>query len=321
MPEVDLTVLSDCVVDFYFRVKKFPSAGDTVIGELCGISPGGASTVAAAAAKLGLKVAVADAVGDDALGAMLLERLGALGVSTKTVEKVRGAHTSTCVVLLGEGGEHAYLGSLGPLFTLSEETVKLVLSSRSVFFDGYALLKMDGKTRTMLDETLKEAKLRGIVVFFDPGPIVDSIEGLADTLKACSVVFANEWEWGRLTNILGSARPSDPGLTLVVKRGRRGATVFTGGASYECPTEGVEGGISVGAGDVFDAAYIWGVLAGLSPRTCCAAANAAAKIKLKGIGLESIPSLEEVLAQLEGLGQGFLEGPDNWGLQRKAGQI
>src|SRR3954469_1855937 len=61
-----------------------------------------------AMAKLGMRVAAAGLVGDDVLGAALIDRLNAAGLDTSHVFKTSGAQTSATVVAVEPGGERCF---------------------------------------------------------------------------------------------------------------------------------------------------------------------------------------------------------------------
>ena len=79
----DLLVVSDCVLDLYYRVKYLPiRVNDVALTSEPVPSPGGACNVAVVASKLGLKVAVVDALGDDYAAELLMRMLNEAGVYT-----------------------------------------------------------------------------------------------------------------------------------------------------------------------------------------------------------------------------------------------
>ena len=80
-----------------------------------GFTIGGSATIAAcAAARLGLQVALVGAVGDDALGRLVLEMVAARGVDVSACRIVEGVATGATVVLAG-GAERGGAGVAGRL--------------------------------------------------------------------------------------------------------------------------------------------------------------------------------------------------------------
>ena len=72
--KVDLLVLSDCVLDAYYRIERLPvKAEEAVASEEPYFYPGGACNVAIVARKLSLKVAAIDKLGRDCFSQILNE--------------------------------------------------------------------------------------------------------------------------------------------------------------------------------------------------------------------------------------------------------
>jgi len=91
---------------------------------------------------------------------------------------------------------------------------------------------------------------------------------------------------------------------LVVKQGAKGCSVVTPQEVVDVPGFTVAARDLVGAGDCFNAAYIYGTLLGLSPTDAATLANAtgAAKVMKLGTG-RAVPTRAEVLAVLEAGGK------------------
>ena len=117
MASLDAVVCGSCVLDILCR----PVALDQPIGqgqlmrtEPPASVPGGITANAGIAMRrLGLSVAVASRVGDDAWGRQLRETLEAEGIDTRHLEVADDAPTSTTVALIDSRGERSFLHAQG----------------------------------------------------------------------------------------------------------------------------------------------------------------------------------------------------------------
>jgi sugar/nucleoside kinase (ribokinase family) len=139
---------------------------------------------------------------------------------------------------------------------------------------------------------LQRAADAGASTSMDIGPAIAAFghDRLAAVLPLIDVLFGNRQELegaGHLTSVRGE---------VVRKAGRDGASVDTAGGAVHVPALPVPMGVSsVGAGDVFDAAYLWALLFGrnLSERLRFAAAAAAIMLR-RGRGVLGAASRAEV---------------------------
>jgi len=300
---IGLSVVSGSVVDEFFEIDGFPIVeGAVVLSSSSVVSLGGSCTVAITAARLGLEVAVIDNVGDDPFGHMVLKGLGDEGVSVEHIRRVGGTPTSRCIVFLGEGGGHAFLGTLGPKLTEDDIPLEVLTGSRGVFFDGYALTNMTERVYSKFTHALRRSRANGSKVFFDPGPLLTSIKGLDGVVELCDVILMNESEAEEFSSLyegeLGELS-SALGKTFVVKLGSKGSSVVNGGTKLYSPPFTAEVRTSVGAGDVFDGVFIWALLSGFGYAESSRLANLAASLKVTGIGTESIPTRRRLLMEAE----------------------
>jgi sugar/nucleoside kinase (ribokinase family) len=160
----------------------------------------------------------------------------------------------------------------------------------------------DAGFREVILKALREAKVSGMPVFFDPGPVAP--EGENDwTFKAMrhtTVLLANQDEAMRLAELQdeGEAARKLLGMgpeMVVLKRGAGGISIFTPQAEQH--TDGIQVEIKdkTGAGDSVTGAVIYGYLNKLSLEAMGELANAvgAAKVQVVGTG-HNMPTLEEV---------------------------
>ena len=102
MARYDLIGIGNTTQDYLGVVERLPSKPDEGAPLLDFTVQGGGvvATAVVAAARLGLKVAHADAIGDDDVGRQVLADLEAEGVSTEFMQIIPGATTPRCIVLI-----------------------------------------------------------------------------------------------------------------------------------------------------------------------------------------------------------------------------
>lgn len=282
---VDLLVISDCVIDAYLSIDGFPlQEGSIEASPNAVISPGGSCLVASAAAMFGARTAVVDVVGDDPLGSHLISAMESRGVSMRHVR--RSGSTALVVVLEDGRGHSSFVGSWGSgsLLSMDDLTPALDEGPRAVYVSGYVLLGSPRHEAVL--RAVELARSGGATLAVDPGPLVRSSGQL---LRSADIIMLNEEELGSMP---GELRPD---ATVVVKMGARGAVAHVAGSRVESPALRTEAVISyTGAGDVFNGVLLAELLSGLDLKEALDRANAAAGLKLRGRGLDSVPNPDEV---------------------------
>jgi ribokinase len=227
---------------------------------------GSGGIVAAGAARLGLRVAIAGCVGDDALGRAMLAALDGVDVSAVRM----GAEPTGVSVGLARPGDRAVLTALGALAEFRAEHVPdaLLASARWVHVTSPFL-------QPGLDVAAVAARAAG-TTSLDPG--WDPHERWELAWEGFDVLLPNAQEAQRLSgedDVEAAARLlAAQGPTVVVKRGADGALAVGGGADRAVPSEAGDRDVvrvaappvdpvdATGAGDSFDAGFLAARLAG-----------------------------------------------------------
>ena len=268
--------------------------------------PGGqVATAILACARLGLRTAYAGAVGDDAAAATVLEPLRRAGVDVSGVRCVRGARTRRALIHVErKNGERHVHPRRDPRLVLAPDDVSAesVAAARAVHLDA-----------EHPEASLRAARLAraaGAAVLLDldrSGPGVEALLANAD-FPIVSQRFAEEISGdGRAAG--GLARLVARGARLAVATlGPRGALAQGAGdpAPFESPGFRVEARDTTGAGDVFHAAFAYGLLEGWGAARVLETANAAAAMSCRALGAQGgLPdraALEAFLAAAAGRG-------------------
>ena len=229
---------------------------------------GSASITATAAARLGLRVALAAAVGDDPAGRFMLGQLAAEGVDTAPVA-VRSDVPTGMTVALSAGEDRAILTATGAVATLTARDVAsgLLARARHVHVSSYFLVadSLGPGLATLLRTARAAGASTSLDTNWDPAQRWGD-ERLAAALAHVSVLLPNEAEAlhlaGAATLEQAVSALTAAGPRLVVKLGERGALCADGPRRYLAAPPPVTVTDATGAGDCFNAGVIAGLLSG-----------------------------------------------------------
>lgn len=239
----ELAVLGAINVDIVARTERAPGPGETVADGRLSRQPGGkGANQAAAAARLGARVTMLGAVGDDPDGAELTASLAALGIDTSGIQRVSDA-TGTAVIVVDATGENSIVVCPGANAGIDVADI--------VVRPGSAVLAQLEVPLTVVEHVFRVATGFRVLNAAPAVPLADWLIELAD------LVIVNETEYAQLP-----ALREAPGA-VAVTLGSRGAVLRRAGRIVaEAP--GVRANVvnTVGAGDVFCAALTLALLNG-----------------------------------------------------------
>ncbi|ALG14406.1 ribokinase [Kibdelosporangium phytohabitans] len=243
---LDLIVVGSANADLVVAVQRRPGPGETVLGSDTSVLPGGkGANTAVAAAKLGARVALLGAVGEDANGELLLDSLRAAGVDTSLVRRSQRP-TGVAYIFVTPDGENSILVSPGANSALTEDDVDLA--------DARVLVASLEVPVSTVEHAVSVAAERGIRPVVNISPMAELSAG---TLAALDPVVVNEHEAAQL---LGGADVDPRGLldlgprSAVVTLGARGALVIDANGTQRVESPQVEAVDTTGAGDAFTGA-------------------------------------------------------------------
>jgi sugar/nucleoside kinase (ribokinase family) len=307
--DFDLVGIGQNSIDHVCRVDGIPPLGgkDAMLGyELL---PGGQiATAALAAARLGLRVAYVGSVGSDAIADFVLAPLAAAAVDLGGVRRVAGATTRLAVILVDRAsGERTVLGHRDPRLRLEIRDVPAARIERA------RGLLVDAEDPEVSLEAASIARRAGVPVVADvdaPGPGVEALLAAVD-FPLVSRSFAETLSLdGTIRG--GLARLVQLGARMAVATlGDRGCLARVGDREIASPAFPIAPRDTTGAGDVFHAAFAWGLLEGLADERLLRAANAAAALACRGLGAQGdLPTRRELEAFLREREPGIWRDPD-----------
>jgi sugar/nucleoside kinase (ribokinase family) len=283
-------------------------------GEFLGPYPSGATAIFIdTVARLGHSAAIISGVGDDDFGRCLLDRFSRDGVNADRVLVVPNKATGVAFVTYFEDGSRRFLYHWDNTPAVMARTPDPGSIDNPKFFHvmGCALMPNE-EFRASVFDTAKMFAAKGAKVTFDPNIRFELLGGrsareiLRPILDECAILFPGERELQLLTGEEDVERAVKKALrgpkmeSVVLKRGSRGATVYSGGDRIEVPAYTVKEVDPTGAGDCFDAGFVCGLLEGRSLTEAAEMASAAGALNAAAFGpMEGDISAETVRAVRE----------------------
>lgn len=228
-------------------------------------------------AVLGAKVGFVTRLGNDEMGAAAVARLGESGadVSRTTFDPERGTGVT---VLLQHAAGRRILTYAGPMSEMTAGHLDMDYLSGSRHFHISSLF-LQKSLAPDLPALFRKLKTAGLTLSLDTNDDPEDRWGgvLEELLDLVDILFPNERELCRIARrgTVDEALAALAGRVpyVVVKCGPRGAIMQTGGERREVPAVEVHAVDSIGAGDSFDAGFLFAWLQGLAPEQCARAGN------------------------------------------------
>ena len=300
--EGSVVVVGSANADLTVRVAEMPHPGQTIHGGPLVTLPGGKSAnQAAAAALLGSPTAFVGAVGVDDNGDFLLASLGACGVDTSNLHRVKAA-TSCAIITVDAHGENMIVVTDG---ANNQVDGAILDSARTALISAKAVgLALEIPVEAVVSAA-KTAHEAGAIVVFNPSPMPSSLpqELLANT----DVLVVNEGEMrDMIGDVAGDWRLAEERLSAlgvgsaVVTIGSRGSVVLADGATL-VPVVDVDVVDTTGCGDSFTGALMAALASGRDLLTSAQFASIVASSASMGFGAQaSYGTLEQIRTAFDG---------------------
>ncbi len=287
-------ILNGDVVPVFGQVEKIVDDAHLVIGS-------SAAIVACGAAKLGLRVAIVGKIGGDELGRFLVRELESRQINVESI--VIDPHVKTGLsVILSRGNDRAILTYLGAISTLRYEEIALAVIERArhLHLCSYYLLDaLRPNIPALFDFAHSRSLSTSLDTNFDPTGQWDG--GIGETLERTDIFLPNETELvgitrqGNIQDALTQLAETVP--TVAVKLGSRGGIAQRTAEFARNEILPVNVVDTVGAGDSFNAGFIYGHLQGWGLAQALRFACVCGSLSTRAAGGTSAqPSLEEALS-------------------------
>jgi sugar/nucleoside kinase (ribokinase family) len=259
---------------------------------------GGAAITACGLARLGLRVGVAGVVGK-ADGQWMLDQLKAHGVSTPAIQTT-SAEPTAFAVSISTAADRTFLtynGANRELPALLDELVSNP-GSAQVRHIHLAHATNLASAQAAFEALASDGRTLSVDVGWHPewyaDPRAIAAVKLADLFfpnEREAEVITGETEWRRMLESLQRM-----GLQRVaLKLGKSGAALLWDGEMFFQKPGNIDAVDTTGAGDCFDAGFLYAWLTGMEPKSCLKVGTACGEMSARALGgIAGFPSKEEL---------------------------
>jgi sugar/nucleoside kinase (ribokinase family) len=290
-------ILTGDVEPVFGQVEKLVDSAALTIGS-------SAAIFACGAARLGLKVAFVGVCGQDMFGQFMLDEMSKRRVDVRHISTRLDGQTGLSVIL-NRRTERAILTLPGLIGSLTADQIKdeLLRQSRHLHVASYFL--QTGLQRD-LPALFQRARAFGLTTSLDPNYDPSGRwEGLAEVLPHTSIFLPNRGEAlaiARTQDVDAAARHlATAGNLVVIKLGAEGALAAANKRMIRADSIPVAIVDSIGAGDSFDAGFLFGHLEHRTIEASLRLACACGALSMRAAGgTAGQPTLDEAMQHVPG---------------------
>ena len=286
-------------LDKIYRVDKIPGRDEEGFVKSLEMHPGGsAANTIVGLARLGIPTSFIGKIGSDEEGRILLTDFEREGVNTSTIIRAEG-RSGTAMIFVDEKGHRAILVDPGVNDTIAFEEINLdsIADAKLIHMNSFicknGIDSFESQKRIAM-ETKAE-------ISFDPGmPYIEKgLKKLEPIIKNSAVFMPNRSELEALMNLdfRDAAKEiiSMGCKIVVVKMGEKGCYITDGEEEFEVKAFQTKAVDTTGAGDAFNAGFLYGYIKGYSLEDCGRLGNWVASRNIQKVGARTgLPSEEEL---------------------------
>ncbi|MBA2943114.1 carbohydrate kinase family protein [Paenibacillus sp. CGMCC 1.16610] len=289
MKKFDAVVIGDVNIDLVVvGCNQIPQPGQEIfVDNMMMHVGGGAALFTIALAKLGLHVAFDGVLGNDGYGHYIRERFAGYGIDTSMV-RTSGTSRTGITIAINPELDRSFITYVGSNAELHVEELDLgqIALGRHVHVTGYR----GRRNHTEFVAMAKRLKEAGATISCDVGwdDTGEWYSGVFELMQHVDVFLMNETEalhytgFERIEDSLSYMSGFSP--HVVIKLGPQGAAAMKDGLQTMSPGFPVEAVDTTGAGDSFNAGYIYGFLTGLDVETCLLYGNVCGALSVGAYG-------------------------------------
>jgi ribokinase len=301
-PAPRIAVVGSLNIDLVAYAQRLPAAGETVIGDRFQMGFGGkGANQAVMAARLGGRVAMIGALGDDVYAGMTLDNLESQGVDATHVARAAGS-SGVAPIWVERDGTNRIIVVPGANDLVDPVAAAEAIRSLDDLRVVIGQLEIPQAVTAAAFRAAHEAF--GCPTILNPAPAAALS---AELLEAANYLIPNEHELGLVAGRAAVNLEDDAalleiaaslGVRLIVTLGDRGAAIEADGVVRRVAAERVHAIDTTGAGDAFVGAFAYGLAAGLDELSAVRVGVLCASDSVTRPGTESSFASREQAAEL-----------------------
>ena len=284
MTTVQMLVIGDINIDAVVTAREYPSEGGEAVVERTDFRLGGSGcNTAVTLAKLGANTWLAGNLGTDPLGVMAMNYIRKASLRESLIQQKESHQTGFfCIVVTGNG-ERTMFGGRGCNANPPDykQAVEVLAGSDGLHISGYTL--MDDNQFKIIARLMEAAQLQGKVISLDPGVCtasqskqrINAILPMIDYLMISQPELSDYSHPDDQQTVI--KRLLDSGIkAIVLKMGAKGSQFIdrqgeTFQAAFQHASHPIQD--TTGAGDAFNAGFLFARLRSLPVPDCLALGN------------------------------------------------
>jgi len=297
-----VAVVGSLNIDLIAYASRVPGAGETVIGERFQMGFGGkGANQAVMAARLGARVAMVGALGDDVYAGMTFDNLARQDVDAAHVARVGGS-SGVAPIWVEPDGTNRIIVVPGANDAVDPDVAAAAIASMDHV--DVVIGQLEIPQRVTL-AAFRAARERGAVTILNPAPAAPLDPAL---IEVAHWLIPNETEFAILAGLRGLDPGDDAPIAAFARRisarllltlGSRGAAIVSSDGHVErvaaTPVKAID---TTGAGDAFVGAFAVGLAAGLGERAAVRLGIACASDSVTRPGTQSSFASREIAATM-----------------------
>ncbi len=222
--------------------------------------------------QLGAQAFYSCKVGKDEAGDFFYQNLVSSGIHTNLHEGVREGVTGKCIVMVTPDADRTMNTFLGATSTFSKDQVSesALKCAEYLYIEGYLVASDLGREAAILARKMaRNNNVKSAISLSDPNMVSYFKEGLIDIIgDQVDILFCNETEALLFTETATLSAAQEQlkkyARTFVITLGGEGSLIYDGERFFSVSAYPVKVVDTVGAGDVFAGAFLYGITHGYS---------------------------------------------------------
>jgi sulfofructose kinase len=279
--KVDVVGVGLNATDTLIPVQHYPPSGSKVEFRSANVLPGGqVATAMVACQTWGLRTRYVGKIGDDLAATLHRSEFARLGVETQLLT-APGCPSQQAFILVDDAGERTVLWKRDDRLALQPVDLQpdWVLEARALHLDGH-----DTAAATVAATWARSVSIPVVADLDELYPGIDALLPLIDFLITSRDIPGRISGESDLRKSLAAVRSSYGARLTAATLGDEGVLAYDGAQFHYHPAFRVDTVDTTGAGDIFHAGFIYGLLQGWPLRRQLEFACAAAALNCTGIG-------------------------------------